>query len=52
VRCGRYQPGACYTAAWNEVEAKHLTQAYSGEVDVDTAAKALAADMNALLAKK
>ena len=40
------------TAAWNEVEAKHLTQAYSGEVDVDTAAKALANDMNALLAKE
>jgi multiple sugar transport system substrate-binding protein len=40
------------TAAWNEAEAKHLTRAYSGEVDVETAAKALAADMNALLAKE
>lgn len=40
------------TAAWNEAEAKHLTQAYSGEVDVEAAAKALAADMNALLAKE
>lgn len=40
------------TAAWNEAETKHLTQAYSGEVDVDTAAKALATDMNALLAKE
>jgi multiple sugar transport system substrate-binding protein len=40
------------TAAWTEVEAKHLTQAYSGKVDVETAAKALAKDMNALLAKE
>ena len=40
------------TAAWNDAEAKHLTQAYSGEVDVETAAKALARDMNALLAKE
>ncbi|MEE6262884.1 ABC transporter substrate-binding protein [Plantactinospora sonchi] len=40
------------TAAWNEAEAKHLSQAYSGEVDVETAARALAKDMNALLAKE
>ncbi|MFF5224967.1 ABC transporter substrate-binding protein [Dactylosporangium sp. NPDC000521] len=40
------------TAAWNEAEAKYLTQAYSGEVDVEAAAKALAKDMNALLAKE
>ena len=40
------------TAAWNDEESKQLTKAYSGEVDVEAAAKELAADMNALLAKE
>ncbi|GIJ48227.1 sugar ABC transporter substrate-binding protein [Virgisporangium aliadipatigenens] len=40
------------TAAWNEAETKHLTRAYNGEVDIETAAKALAAEMNDLLAKE
>ena len=40
------------TAAWNEAETKHLTRAYNGEVDIEAAAKALAAEMNDLLAKE
>ncbi|WP_244875675.1 ABC transporter substrate-binding protein [Winogradskya consettensis] len=40
------------TAAWNEAELTHLTKAWSGEQPVDAAATALAADMNALLAKE
>lgn len=40
------------TAAWNDVEAKQLTRAWSGEVDIDIAAKELATQMNALLAKE
>ncbi len=40
------------TAAWNELEAKYLSQAYSGATDIETAAKALANDMNAHLAKE
>lgn len=40
------------TAAWNDEEAKQLARAWNGEVDVEVAAKALAAEMNALLAKE
>lgn len=40
------------TAAWNDVEAKQLTRAYSGEVEVEVAAKELANEMNALLAEE
>jgi multiple sugar transport system substrate-binding protein len=40
------------TAAWNDEEFKQLTKAYTGEVSVEAAAKELATQMNALLAKE
>ncbi len=40
------------TAAWNDEEFKQLTKAYTGEVPVEQAAKELADQMNALLAKE
>jgi multiple sugar transport system substrate-binding protein len=40
------------TAAWQELETKHLTPAWDGKVDVATAAKDLAAAMDAALAKE
>ncbi|MFC7244114.1 ABC transporter substrate-binding protein [Catellatospora aurea] len=40
------------TAAWNDEEFKQLTKAYTGEVAVEAAAKELATQMNALLAKE
>jgi multiple sugar transport system substrate-binding protein len=40
------------TAEWNKAEADDLTPAWSGVVPVEDAAKKLAADMNATLAKE
>lgn len=38
------------TSAWNAIEPEHLNKAFSGEVSVETACTALAAEMNKLLA--
>jgi multiple sugar transport system substrate-binding protein len=40
------------TAAWQELETKYLTPAWDGKTDVATAAKDLAAAMDAALAKE
>ncbi|UUZ58622.1 ABC transporter substrate-binding protein [Nocardioides sp. B-3] len=43
-------PVSADTAAWNEAEAKYLTKARSGEMQVEEAAQQLADDMDAVLA--
>jgi len=44
-------PASANTAAWNTLETTYLTRAWTGELSVDSAARQLAAAMNAQLAK-
>lgn len=52
VAYGVLYPHSRNTQAWLDLETKHLTPAWTGKTDVETAAKALAADMNKVLAKE